>query len=959
MNTTLDTARAFAHQFLNYEKSKGTAEIPDEKIREIIDKVAAIDIVAELDKAELFDILAADLSQGRGKMSEISDKLKPWLSDEKANIDFKLWSRYKLYMMKKDPSFPINDLDDFTNTILDKCVNPKQAGSWDRRGMVVGHVQSGKTSNYVGLINKAADAGYKLIIVIAGTMNSLRRQTQQRVDEGFTGVNSSTGAPTGVGEIKTEIQIYPLTSSSIIPDGDFDQRTATKKGFPIGKNPVVLVIKKNKSILENLIDWLSSNEKTEEINGEFKLMGVPTLIIDDEADSASVNTVSRKKISKAEALEEAKTINRLIRTLLNLFEKNTFVGYTATPYANLFIPQEWSKEMTATVKKKQYKVGSDLFPKDFILNIKAPKNYLGASAIFGYENPVTGISKEPLSIIRRVEIQETPFVFLDGFDDNLQPVLKNAKRADPLPDELPDSMKEAILAFILTCAIRRIRGQAKKHNSMLVHVMLYVNWIDRVARLVNEQLAVYVSYIEGKDSEFLAGLKTFYEEDFVPTTIDVRENLNYTDLRIKDHSWKEVFTELKNAASKIEVRSVHGTASAANLEYKNIREIDYEEFEEKGLSVIAVGGSRLARGITLEGLSVSYYLRASKMYDTLMQMGRWFGYRPGYADLMRLYTTDTLTEWFNHIAMATENMRNDFDILASLPGVTPARYQLKVQNHPGLLTITAATKLFWAQNIDVSFSGQNPQTYQLLKDEKSIQRNFKAFSRFFETLGPPQNENLVTLRNGSVSHLLYRNADIEAICDFLDLYTIEQPSIKNATLSAYIRAQDRKRNIKGWNVVIRSNSDTEVFINTTGKKAENKIPNKEALRYYFHEGPEKISIGAVVRNQPVESPKNHYYISKNQIDDLNDRRVDLKNVIADLKDNEHIKQARAIAGYGLLLIYLLDPRGAQISDLTCPIVGYSIHFPMIENEQTVSYMATPEPDMDETQDDDDLKEGEA
>lgn len=951
MSTLTETARGFAHQYLNFEKSKGITDISIEKIQEIIEKVSAIDFLKEMDKNLLFEILMADLSKGKGEIHEISNHLEPWLLNEKANITPHLWGRYKLYMDKKDPSFPINDLDDFTDRILDKCVNPKQPGSWDRRGMVVGHVQSGKTSNYVGLINKATDAGYKLIIIIAGTMNSLRRQTQQRVDEGFIGVNSSTGKVIGVGEIKTDIQIYPLTSSSVIPDGDFEQKSATKKGIPIGKNPVVLIIKKNKSILENLIDWLSANDKTELIDGKYKLFDVPTLIIDDEADSASINTVSRKKITKEEALEEAKTINKLIRTLLTLFDKNTFIGYTATPYANLFIPKEWKKELTTTVKDKEYHVGEDLFPKDFIINIKAAKNYVGASTIFGYDNSGSESDHNPLDIIRTVNLSMTPFVIDIGPDENGDPILKTPKKDDALPEELPESLKTAIKSFIITCAVRRLRGQESKHNSMLIHAMLYVRWIDWLAYLVNEELRAYREYILGNDKVFLAELQTIYETDFVPTTDHVKKNLPYKDIRIETHSWETVLKELKGAVSKIEVRAVHGTKSTSKLEYKNIEEIDYEPYDKTGLSVIAVGGSRLARGITLEGLSISYYLRASKMYDTLMQMGRWFGYRPGYADLMRLYTTETITAWFNHISMATEDMRNDFDELSSQSGVTPDKFKLKVQNHPGLLSITSATKLYWAENINISFSGQNPQTYQLLKTEKAIAENFKAFNKMINSLGVPKPENKKILNNNKTSHLLYKNINVDYLCEFLDSYQIDQPSIKNSTLSGYIRKQAQSKNIDQWNVAIRSNTDDLVFVNLSGEKNPgDRRPYLKAYPIELFEGRDKITLGATVRNQTQDRDSKFFLISKNQIDELKDRKIDLEK--SDLKSDE-IKKHRSEIRQGLILIYLLDPRGTIGADFGLPIVGYSIHFPLIENEEKISYTATLNPEFDKQQEDDD------
>jgi hypothetical protein len=385
MINTIDAARGIAHQYLNYIKSNGTV-VELQTISEVInDKI--LGMFPDLDIDELIGILLSDYSVGSGLLTSLTDDdITPWLKDKKSEINWQGWNRYKLYLQDKDPAFPINDLDDFTDKILDKCVNPQQDGSWDRRGMVVGHVQSGKTSNYVGLINKAVDSGYKLIIVIAGTMNSLRRQTQERIDEGFVGKNSSDNLEEkiiGGCEYLIDSEIFSLTSSSIKTGGDFDQSIASRKGIPIGRSPVVLVIKKNKGILENLIEWLSSQTQTKNNDGFLKLYDVPTLIIDDEADSASINTVSGKK-TKEEALSELKTINRNIRILINLFDKKTFIGYTATPYANLFIPQEWNEEVNYTIKGNEYLVGQDLFPKDFIINIKAAKNYIGASKIFGY-----------------------------------------------------------------------------------------------------------------------------------------------------------------------------------------------------------------------------------------------------------------------------------------------------------------------------------------------------------------------------------------------------------------------------------------------------------------------------------------------------------------------------------------------------------------------------------------------
>lgn len=928
----LQSARAIAHTLLSLHQG----QITDEVLLSVIEKASAINIVEgqTFDKQELFEMLRADYSVGKGEITILSDDVEPWLNDEKANINFELWNRYKLYMSENDPSFPVNDLDDFTDKILDKCVNPKKQGSWDRRGMVVGHVQSGKTSNYVGLINKATDAGYKVIIIIAGTISSLRRQTQERIDSGYIGRNSSAfirenqNRLIGVGKYKSETDIYSLTSSYYKSgdEGDFSQSVANRLNIPIGKNPVVFVIKKNKSILENLIDWFSKNENIREVDGTPKLFDVPALIIDDEADAASVNA--------SRDINDIKTINRLIRTLLNIFNQNTFIGYTATPYANLFISQDYNEEQTTAVKNKTYKIGEDLFPRDFIINIKAPTNYIGAAKIFGYENANPELTKEPLDIFREIGDYDPPFFRTI-----------NRENKDILPEYLPPSLELAIKSFILTCAIRRVRGHENKHNSMLVHVALLVRWIDRVAYLVNEKTKEYKNAIQSEDETLLNELKELYETDFLPTTKNVLDNLDYTDIRIKEHSWEEVKKELKNAVLKIDVRSVHGTRSTTNLEYHNIEEIDYNR-HENGLSVIAVGGSRLSRGITLEGLSISYYIRTTRMYDSLMQMGRWFGYRPGYVDLCRLYTTNQIFEWFNHITMATEEMRNDFDEMTATHQ-RPKDFRLKVRNHHGLLTITSLNKLYFSQNIEISFSGENPQTYCLLKTKSAIENNFNALKNLVSTIGFPTKENRIETGKGKIRYLFYPNSNIDSICSFIDAFKIEQPSISNATLSEYISTQSRANKIKEWSICIVSNTDEKVFINRyENNPDETRVPKDDVMTYDLVFKDEIITLGCSVRNQPKNGRfGEHYTIAKNQIDDLKDRQVDL--AIKTNTTSKEIKEQRASEKKGLLLIYALDERGTPNVNNGIPIVGYSLHFPRIDDEVKVSYTATINKDFDE------------
>lgn len=941
MSDILQSARNVCHILLSHIQEDKT----EKHLLEVIDRVKSMNIVPgqSFDSEELFDVLKADFSIGKGQITALNEDVIPWLSEEKSNINFELWNRYKINIRNNDPSFPVNDLDDFTDIILDKCHNPKSDTSFDRRGMVVGHVQSGKTANYVGLINKATDAGYKLVIVLAGTLGSLRRQTQERIDSGFIGRSSSAfiqgkdkSRIVGVGKMPVKAMIIPFTSSYYKngDEGDFNSTVANSLSIDIGKQPVVLVVKKNKSILENLIDWLSKDPNYKEVDGVKKLFNVPVLIIDDEADAASVNA--------SKSISDIKTINALIRVLVNMFNQSTFVGYTATPYANLFISQLFDDSKTRAVKGKEYLVGEDLFPKHFIVNIKAPSNYIGAAKIFGLEDPVTGESYEPLPLFRQLMPEE----FQDIFP------FKVNKNTD-LPTHLPESLKKAVKSFVLTCAVRRVRGQEKKHNSMIVHVALLVKWIDKVALLVNECLRDIKDDIAAGKPKIFAELKELYLNDFVPTTEEVLENMGYTDLKVKNHSWEEVEKEIRKAASKIIVRAVHGTKSISNLEYHGIEEIDYNLYPD-GLSVIAVGGSRLSRGITLEGLSVSYYLRTTKMYDSLMQMGRWFGYRPGYVDLCRIYTTEEIFDWFNHITVATEEMRNDFDLLHSLQK-KPQDFRLKVKNHSGLLTVTSLLKMNFAETVEISFSGRNLQTYQLLKSKEAIENNYRIFKELISQLGlPPEQDRIKNAAEKNLKYLLYRDVNTDVLCSFLDFYKSNQPSIKYSALTAYIKKQEQENNINEWNIAVVNNNDPEVSVlaDESGRKE-----SKDPIKYILEHNGEKVELQCSVRNQPTDRLREtEYTIPKNQIDDRKDRQADLGTSFT---KNADIKAERSLKKKGLLLIYALDPRGTLGLGETTPVIGYSLHFPQIENEVKVSYTVTVQPGFDDVMMEDDDEESTA
>ena len=459
--------------------------------------------------------------------------------------------------------------------------------------------------------------------MLAGIHNNLRSQTQLRIDEGFLGFDTQHQRAfdqnnhwIGVGNIHTGVIAHSLTSS--LDKGDFTTGAANGLGINFNTNePIIAVVKKNGGVLNRLLVWLSSHA-ADMTDGRRVIRNKSLLLIDDEADNASINTRPEN--------DGTTRINGLIRDILRLFDRSAYVGYTATPFANIFIPL----------------TEDDLFPRDFIINIPAPSNYVGPEKVFGFE-PVDedDESDTVLQIIRRVE--------------DHQPLMSGAGEGDGMLPEVPDSLKVAIKSFIVTCAIRRLRGQIRVHNSMLIHISRLIAMQRQLKELVENIFDFYRRGIEMNVPTIVEELRRVFEEDtdtwksYITTSRQILNSaLSGFDPQIQVHEWSQVLPILNEAASRITVREING-GSADALNY-----FDHKD----GLSVIAVGGDKLSRGLTLEGLSVSYYLRASRMYDTLMQMGRWFGYRPGYVDLCRLFISRELNEWFCHITLASEQLRD-------------------------------------------------------------------------------------------------------------------------------------------------------------------------------------------------------------------------------------------------------------------------------------------------------------
>ncbi len=838
---------------------------------------------------------------------------QPWLKGRESSIEWRFWPRYLKYLeeVKGLPSIAIKEINSTTDNTLDYLHNPLSEDNFDKRGLVVGHVQSGKTANFSGLICKAADAGYKFIIVLAGIHNSLRSQTQMRIDEAFLGYDNQHYRLNkelkyvGVGKKFPEFRKSAVAHSITTSQSDFTTATANSLGINFDTNePIIAVVKKNATVLSKLYQWLETHATILE-DGSRKIVSKPLLIVDDEADNASINT-NKKELDPTR-------INSQIRELLSLFNKSGYVGYTATPFANIFIELN----------------DDNLFPRNFITNLEAPSNYIGPEKIFGFE-----------AIDDDDQVADTlPVVFPISDHQNFVP--DKHKKDDPNPDKLsvsdiPESLSSAIKCFILTCAVRRVRGQKDEHNSMLIHLSRFKDWQKNVRRVVEEKFNYFKNGIDQNVPAILRELKSAYQDgDGITRSYGsisnqiLNSDLKNIDPGIKIHDWDDVLKELHPAVMKIGVKELHGDTKDV-LDYELYDKKNLPPGSEAGLSVIAIGGNKLSRGLTLEGLSVSYYLRATKMYDTLMQMGRWFGYRKGYVDLCRLFTTKELNEWFCHITLASLELRKEFDYMTKIKGVTPREYALRVRKHPiNSIQVSANNKIRNAISMKFSWSGSLVESYLLSTTKEIIENNLNAANEFIKSL--PNNPA------PSIGYL-WKDIAVDKIITFLNLFqTPLNPSANSTYLINYIEDCIKRNELTSWRVGLMSKQKSNAAsycvngyeINLFDRKRDD-INSKTEDIYY-------------INRSHIISPT-HEFIDLSK--DEKDRAQKLTEI--DWIENKKKGNPKYPNGFivrnqirdpqnPLLLLYYLDPEAAKINSDN-PIVGFAISFPGSRNHEGTTFL---------------------
>lgn len=772
------------------DKSKITAALIEAKVRTACMAVTPENLPA-VNQAAAVEELIRRFSHWIGKVATLKDNTghEDWLVATRKK-DWLYWRRYREYQERKLSIDVVDSLDESTDDILGLLEDPKREGVWDRRGLVVGHVQSGKTGNYSGLICKAADAGYKIIIVLAGMHNNLRSQTQIRLEESFLGyettVNRDAGMPLGVADFGEDLKTNSGTTRA--DNGDFNSKIAAHfASISPEERPWLFVVKKNKSVLTQLHKWIRDRvaDGTDSGDGHKIVTNLPLLVIDDEADNASVDTGEQLFNEDGTPDEEhsPKAINSLIRQILHSFSKKAYVGYTATPFANIFIHR----------KGETKKEGPDLFPQAFIVNLAAPSNYVGPARIFGRATKEG--RKGGLPLARLIKDHYDPEK-LAGW---MPP--KHAKNYVPThggEQSLPPSLFEAICSYLIACAARECRGQGNHHSSMLIHVTRFVAVQGEVRRQVDEAVKRIRQRVTRQvDHEaLLAQMKDLWETDFKTTSRQVATLATEEGEPPRMPEWEEILAALPDVLEDVEVRSINGTAKDA-LDYAN---------DGVGLKIIAIGGDKLARGLTLEGLCTSYFVRTTKMYDTLMQMGRWFGYRPGYMDLCRLYTTSDLINWFEHIADASEELREEFDTMVERGG-TPNDYGLKVQSHP-VLTVTSPLKMRNSETLSLSYSGNLVQTIALPSVPNLLEQNLDAADKLVSALGPITKQAPSQERIGPDDEWprssLWLNVESQVILDFLSNYvtTPGATSAISGVLSDFVQKMNDIGELKKWTVAL-------------------------------------------------------------------------------------------------------------------------------------------------------------
>ena len=781
--TTIDTVKSIMED--NFDHLEGPELIKE--IRKQVDNITKIipgQIFNEADKDHIAKKVRINLRKTMEDGSVLVDNssFDLWYDDRKADIDDIYWNDYRKYLISEGWSEgvngTINSLDRSTSKILKNCADPL-GPPLKRRGMVVGNVQSGKTANYLGLIAKASDAGYKVIIIIAGMLEELRKQTQIRLEESFVGRDVIGAENVGIGTFtKRSQEKTPICMTN--RDSDLKKTKIQNSSNLLNTTataPYVIVVKKNAATLKNL------NLKLDEIriNEDNDIVDRPMLLIDDEADNATIDLRfnAKKKKTKKPSKDidrllypeedpsnyDATIINARIRTILKKFKISTYIGYTATPFANIFI----------SPKTKNDILKEDLFPKNFLYYLQPASTYFGPTEAF--------IEERNKNFYKEISADES-----SSGNGILIPHKKEYRL-----EQIPDSLKECINGFIISTAVKWINGYENEHSSMLVNASSYSETQKSIADVVWDYKEQIMHGLKASSGliEPLAKKNIFYN--------DVKKLFKRDFEHHVDCDWKDIKKHIHRVASNIEVVHIN--------RLKTSEKLNYEKYPS-GRIVIAVGGYSLSRGLTLKGLVASYYLRTSKMYDTILQMGRWFGYREDYEDLCRIYMTKAAKNDFRFIAGVVKDLNTQITIMQSQEK-TPMEFALFVRKHEDTqrLLATANLKRGAAQTriINDKFGAQFHQNYYFERDLSKINQNKISVEEFLKNI---KSEFINNRINENINPQLkkkyaFKEIPVVYVLNLLEKFHFKFKNDEKRFLLEYINLRKQSELLK-WDVIIDS-----------------------------------------------------------------------------------------------------------------------------------------------------------
>lgn len=840
---------------------------------------------------------------------------KPWFNDWDPSNGY-YWVRQRQYLLDsgRRNERALEALDDDSDRVLSHMEDPRASGpqSFNSRGLVLGFVQSGKTENFSALIAKAADLGYKVVIVLSGMHNALRQQTQRRLDR-------ELGLVPGVGVGLPEPGRRWISMTTADLHGDFDPGTSDANVLQ-GNEQVIFVVKKFGRVLDRLIKFIHDAKPP---------ANLPVLIVDDEADQASVNTGGNRPPSapppgsddddmdlddlydeddadlNLEDETDPSKINAKIRTIIASFQRVAYVAYTATPFANVLIPHD----------AEDREVYEDLYPKDFILTLPPKPGYVGTERLFGRDT-LDGTPEgevEGLDVIR----------FIPSVD--VGDVIPVGVKVDDFAPSVPPSLDLAVIDWLLSTGGLLARAEDDDHpSSMLIHT----HQRTRVQNELAPQIVALVSRLRQEwrygDGHLRREMWERWDSEFRPVTVRI------------DPARDRPFEDIEPHIDRLMKEPI--PVLALNSASEDV--LDYEA--EPNLKAIMIGGNRLSRGMTLEGLTISYYVRRTPYYDTLLQMARWFGYREWYVDLTRLWTTPLLASWFRDLSLREEELRRQIGE-AEKAKLKPDQVGYLIRSHPAMM-VTAQNKMGAGRVEKLSYAGRMIQTTRFrLDDADWLKSNLDAVRGFVGGLGVPGIDP-----SGA---LFWDGVPADAVVELLANYqTVQDRTSFDADAARrYILAQLGNDELQHWQVAIRTQQQESDLLKTIDLGVDGYGEVNAIARTRLKNDPTSIGVltNPAKKSGPIRQGDEEIGLSDKQI----------QTARQELAEDEFDSIREALIAQrpttrGLLVIYPISRYSKKRANSTDrvdlfenpdtegeTIVGLALAFPPSESAATVEYVA--------------------